>query len=161
MSTDGSTDELEKFKQIGLYVYWFSQMENAVRTAACDMLALSDLQRNRLMPVVDFVSMCKICQAEVARTMKDDPQRGFLEELIKRALKVVEDRNRIAHGYWYDHDGTPAAIHASRTTFTDGPYFTRPGELVEKTAEVRKLYEQIWDHFPFMVIPVHSESGVR
>ena len=148
MAADDSIRDYAAFNQIGLYIYWFSRLENAVRVAMTRMLALNDHQSSRLLPLLDFASVCRICKAEIdINRGENSDHREILKDLINKALKTIEDRNRIAHGYWfYGDEDTPVAIHSSRTTLQDTVYFGRPGELVDKANELRQLSKQIWDY---------------
>jgi hypothetical protein len=106
-----------------MYVFWFSRLDDMVRTLAGDLLGLSDEQRNGVMPVIDFVAVCNICKAQIKEKLTDSSEREFALNLVARALKATEDRNRVAHGYWLSLEGELAAVHVSRTSLQTGLYF--------------------------------------
>ncbi|MBP1066139.1 hypothetical protein JOE51_007606 [Bradyrhizobium japonicum] len=137
----------QTYQAIGQYVVAFSGLERSLREIACDMLSLTDDQSERLMPVLDFVPVCNICKAEILSRTADSERRTLLVNLINKAMKTVEDRNRVAHGYWFFIQSGPMNVHASRTTLRETGYFHDPNELVEKAKEIQELRDEIWERF--------------
>ena len=138
-SPQSSRDEV--FRSIGMYVYWFSQLEYVLRIVAVELLGLSSEQAGGVMPVIDFASICGTCRAHIHKVPAESREKGL--ELIKRAFQVNEDRIRVAHGFW----SKGGALHVSRSSFKRGMHFSEPGELQRKAEEVKALTDQIWDLF--------------
>src|SRR5579864_3701423 len=109
-SSPDDPDEL--YRSIGLYIFWFSQLDRVVQYAACDLLGLSDKQAAGLLPVIDFRAVCHICLAKIPEQFSEKAAREQACGLIKAALNVNDDRNRVAHGHW--DEKSRAAVHASR-----------------------------------------------
>src|SRR5437667_3512135 len=62
-SAPSSQDQI--FRRIGMYIYWFSQLEYMLRIVATRHLGLTDGQAGWLMPVIDFASLCNLCKAHI------------------------------------------------------------------------------------------------
>jgi hypothetical protein len=137
----------EAYRLIGMYIFWFSRLDDAVRIVAADLVGLSDKQRDSLMPAIDFAAACNICKAQIKEKLSDASERDLALKLIGRALSANDDRVRVAHGYWLNLEGQPAAVHISRRTFRSEPHFSKPGELLEKIDELRELTYLIWNTF--------------
>jgi hypothetical protein len=135
----------EAYRVIGMYIFWFSRLDDAVRIVAADLVGLTDKQRDSLMAVIDFASACNICKAQIKEKLSDDSERDLALKLIDRALRANEDRVRVAHGYWLFKEGQPVAVHTSRRTLRQEPHFSKPGELLRTIDDLRRLTYLIWD----------------
>jgi hypothetical protein len=135
----------EAYGLIGRYIFWFSRLDDAVRIVAADLVGLTDKQRDSLLAVVDFASVCNVCKAQIKEKLSDDSERDLALKLIDRALGANDDRVRVAHGYWLFSEGQAVAVHTSRRTLRQEPHFAKPGELLKRIDELRGLTLLIWD----------------
>jgi hypothetical protein len=138
-SAKSSRDEM--YRQIGMYIYWFSQLEYALRIVAAQHLGLTDGQTGWLMPMIDFASICGLCRAQLQTQPAEGREKGL--DLINQTFKANEDRIRIAHGLWSES----GSFHMSRSSFKYGIHFSDLGELQRKAEEVRRLFHQIFGFF--------------
>lgn len=109
--------------------------------------ALRRVGLNKPVPPPRKSLMEKLCKAEILSRTADSERRTLLVNLINKAMKTVEDRNRVAHGYWFFIQSGPMNVHASRTTLRETGYFHDPNELVEKAKEIQELRDEIWERF--------------
>jgi len=90
------------FPKIGEFIYFFSQIELALR----DILANAiDLPDGLLYPVTasyDFDKLCNVALAAFRKRCTHPPTVARFEHLISDCKNVVNhDRNRIVHGTWW------------------------------------------------------------
>ena len=139
-----STQLDELYRSIGIYIFEFSRLDDTLKCAASSLLGLSDEQYDGIMPAIDFVTACNLCKAQIIALLPDDKATAEALDLLNKCLKTNEDRNRVAHGFWFSASRSFASIHSSRTSFKQGLYFREPGELTRKATEIRSLRESIW-----------------
>ena len=138
-------DKDQLYRSIGMYVYWFSRLDAIVHLVAQKLLGLSTEQFNCVMPVIDFVSACNICKAQIPTKLEAAKAKRGLK-LIDDALAVNGDRTRVVHGLWFYTEGSHA-IHASKGKLEHAAYFEQPGELTSKALKLEELSHEIFRLF--------------
>ena len=142
---DALTDEQigEVYRSIGAFIVHFSRLEEAIKVLAGNLLALSDNQFYGVMPVIDFRAACNICVAQLNAKRLDKAELDSATKLVNRTHKLADDRNRVAHAFWFITGTDIVAWHASRSKLDLRPYFEKRHEIDDLTKEVRALAKQI------------------
>jgi hypothetical protein len=140
LSTDDSDDRTDwTYRQIGEFVFWFSQAEVALRFVLADALSLESELIDPVTASYDFVKLCEV--ASVAhRSQCDDPEEiKNLESLIKRSKALNDTRVRIVHGLWSPSPRGPYLRHMSRNSLKVQQHFSDPRALADEVQKCRRL----------------------
>jgi hypothetical protein len=130
---DAEQDEL--FRSIGMYIYRYSQLDYMLRIALYRLLGLSVEQAGSILPMLDFAAVCRACKAQ----LQERPDNKKALDLISSALRVNDDRVRVAHGSWTEI----GVLHVSRGNARLGLYFSEASELRKKADEIRALTVEV------------------
>jgi hypothetical protein len=139
--TDEQIDQV--YRSIGSFIVHFSHMEQMIRWLAAELLKLTDDQFYGLMPVIDFRSACNICEAQLRSKPFEKAEFAETKTLLGKAHKLAEDRNRVAHAFWFVTGSETVAWHASKNKLDLRPYFEKQNEIDDLTREARVLVSAV------------------
>jgi hypothetical protein len=138
-----NNQELLVLQQIGAFVFWFSQLELALRTNLADALHLPAPLYDAVTASYDFRTLCAVTREVTIFRAGDDKQTtAAIEQLINKCLTLNDLRVKIAHGTWMPGTPAPTAMHMSRQTLQSRHIFEDPQELLDAVISCRNLCQE-------------------
>jgi hypothetical protein len=131
----------ESFKQIGAFVFQFSQLEFTVRVVLGGMLRLTDEQFDVVTAPYDFLMLCSVTKVILKRKYAHKAQH--IDDIFKRCSALNDDRVRVAHGLWSDNLTHLTARHVARHSLTARHFFENPDDLARLTDAGRQLMAEL------------------
>jgi hypothetical protein len=138
-----NNQELLAFQQIGAFMFWFSQLELALRLELSDALKLPAPLYDVVTASYDFRTLCAVTR-EVTTFRAGDNKRtaDAIQRLIRKCLTLNDLRVKIAHGTWMPGTPAPTAMHMSRQTLQSHHIFEDPQELIDAVISCRNLCQE-------------------
>ena len=138
--------EESTFIKIGEFIFWFSQLELALRGALSDALRLPHELFDTVTASYDFRTLCDVTLAACQFRCQDETTGKAMVDVINRAKQVNDTRVRIAHGTWMpSSSGGLNAMHMSRQSLKSRYFFDSPGELQKAVDQcIRVAQDAIW-----------------
>lgn len=151
----GPADQEPIYREIGRFVFQFSQLEYTLRYHVAEMARIDDEFFDIVTSPLDFAKLCSMLLALSAKEKggKADPA---LKDLISECHDVNAIRIRVVHGLWVVGSGHDRAIHTSRNSMKSEVYFDRPGDLdaqADRCAKLRSEIENAIYAIPMFVRP--------
>jgi hypothetical protein len=156
------------FPKIGEFIYFFSQIELALR----DILANSiDLPDGLLYPVTasyDFSKLCDVALAAFDRRCTHPATIARLKRLISQCKEVNIDRNRVVHGTWWPAiDPETGSIvggafyHMHRGSMRVGPHFDNDQALDSAIQKCASTFKEAFEFMCGMLLDGPADPGAR
>jgi hypothetical protein len=140
-------NELEEqaLKNVGAFVFWFSQAELGLRHVLADALDLPFELYDAVTASYDFRTLCDVTFAVWRFRLAGDPTALVaIEKLISRCKEMNDTRVRIVHGTWRPSSAGLSARHMSRQKLTVSELFNDPTELQLAGEKCRRLAGEVF-----------------
>ena len=146
-----SEREAATLAQIGGFVFWFSQIEGALRFALAGALNLPEELYDAVTASYDFRTLCAVTLAACRFRDAGDPTKiAAIEKLISRCKKMNDTRVHIVHGIWQPSSTAGfSAKHMSRQSLTVHELYNDPRAISQAVQECRKLSQDALEVFFF------------
>jgi hypothetical protein len=138
----GPIEQDRVYREIGRFIFEFSQLEYTLRYYVADMARVDDQYFDIMTSAFDFA---KLCSALVALSAKEKGGRPdpVLKDLVAACHEINTVRIRVLHGLWVVGSGNDRAIHTSRNSMKGEVYFDTPGDLDDQSNRRNKLRSDI------------------
>jgi hypothetical protein len=134
------------YRSIGRFVFNFSRFEDVLRWRVFACLQLNARQGGFVTPAIDFAFLCRLGKVVFQERYRDEPKKlDELSYVLNTALRINEDRVRVAHGSWYLNPPAGFTVHTSRNSLEEGTFFYQPGELDRLADQLFALRHRLWD----------------
>lgn len=140
------------FSVIGRFIFEFSQLEFTFKHHLAEGINLDDRFFEPVMAGYDFALLCRATVAVWDGQLTSE-QSKQLEKLVKRCLKLNDERVRVAHGLWIVDQTGGEAHHLSRNTLKSSRHFEDPSELVNLTELAAQLRIELTKIFYGLPMP--------
>ena len=145
--TDAKATE-KTYLAIGRFMFEFSQMEYAVRDLLGKEIGLKEEYFSAVMESYDVALLIRIASDVFKKSRGEDATT--ICKLLKRFLRMNEERIQVAHGLWVPFMDGGTVHHTSRNKLTP-EIFTERAEHLEKLSDdlcqLRADFEREWVHF--------------
>ena len=131
--------------QIGAFIFWFSQIESALRHALAEALRLDWELYDAVTASYDFRTLCDVTSAAARFRHANDPTTvTAIEKVISRWKRMNDTRVRIAHGTWQPSSASGfSARHMSRQNLKVQELFDEPQKLTAAVQECQRLSQDM------------------
>lgn len=114
------------------------------RVFAC--LQLDARQGGLVTPAMDFAFLCRLGRVVFRERYSDEPEKlEQLLDVLNEALRINDDRVRVAHGSWYLNPPAGYTVHTSKSSLKEGTFFYQLGELDGLADKLLALRHRLWD----------------
>jgi hypothetical protein len=142
---DWPGDKSDLFREIGRFVYEYSQLEAELRRIFRKKLNI-DFEHNDIMiAAFDFAKL--VAAIVAASAIEEDRQDGkpdpILEKLLKACHRVNEARIAVVHGRWSSTFGGDRLYQVARGSMKQQKMFEYEGDLDELSESIVKLRADI------------------
>jgi hypothetical protein len=140
------------FRAIGRFLFEFSQLDYEIRRQVGEAAGIMDWHVHSIM-TQDFAPLCiaahKVFDFEYSST-REKPQRDAMKGLLKRAQRLNNVRNAVAHGLWVPFEDGGKVIHMPKNLQFE--VSSQQARSLEKHAdeakEIRRQIESVVDEKP-------------
>ncbi|WP_315797665.1 hypothetical protein [Bradyrhizobium sp. SZCCHNRI3043] len=144
MSAAGSAietpDRDRAYREIGRFVFEFSQLEYTLRYHVAELCRIPDENFEIATSGLDFAKLCSALLALADR--RAGRKDHALKEPIARCHEINTIRLRVVHGLWVIGVGNNRVIHTSRHSMKSDVFFEKPGVL---EGEADRCSQLRWD----------------
>jgi hypothetical protein len=137
----GPIEEDRVYREIGRFIFEFSQLEYTLRHFVAEMARIDDQYFEVVTSAFDFAKLCSALLALSAK--KGGKADSTLKDLIAGCHEINTVRLRVVHGLWVVGAGRDRAIHTSRNSMKSEVYFDKPGDLDDQSNRCNKLRSDI------------------
>lgn len=146
----------EGFRDIGHFLFEFSQLEFTIRAMLSGRLKLAPEYFDIVTSTYDFAALCNVTR-EIA--CKQDPaSTKSIEETFKKCLALNTERVRVAHGLWTHGMDGPMARYVSRSSLQPQYYFEKAGELRALANRAQQLMQEVMGFKPTKKIGANEKT---
>jgi hypothetical protein len=138
-------EERKAYQLIGEFIYWYSQLEYAIKDRLATELNLAP----NLIDVVlsyDFLMLCTVTKNVLFKKYDDPKDKKIIEGVLNECAGLNIERLRVAHGLWlHDNPTGLVARHVARGTLRHTLHFRDPDELPSLIKKAQKLMERVME----------------
>lgn len=138
----GPIPEENTYREIGRFIFEFSQLEYTLRYHVAEMARIGDEYFEIVTSAFDFARLCTALLALSAKEKGGAPDPA-LKKLIGECHDVNTIRQHVVHGLWVVGSGNDRAIHTSRKSMQPEVHFDKPGDLDDHSNRCNRLRFEI------------------
>lgn len=145
----------KRYRSIGKFIYQFSTLELTIGRHLQTTIRLENCFSRIVLANYDFASLCRVMGGALKERTENDKLKEEVDRIVRRCLKINENRVRIVHGSWFLHLG---AFHTSRQNLQSKLHFQDIEDVELLAVEIDRVTDEL-DKIVHEIDPQPDDEG--